>query len=260
MQITDIQGSAFAETYGQVLSNYLTTRSEEALYRASLLSQTFVEQGVGPEEIIAWEVGAKAEVLDRSMLINASLFYYDYSDVQTFIRAPGAIPVQKLGNVDEATVQGLDLDLLWRPVQGLSLSAGVGLLETELGAFTTTAGDTPAGNKLPNAPELSFTGSARYEWSIGGFDASVQAGAAYTDDVFKDANNDPVVASEAHWLYDARATLGPADGPWEVAVWGENLSDEQYVVQGLNVASLGFGNRTFNAPRTYGVTLTWRWR
>jgi iron complex outermembrane receptor protein len=213
-----------------------------------------------PEEIIAYEVGAKAELFDRSMLISASAFYYDYSDVQTFIRAPGAIPVQKLGNVDEATVQGLDLDVLWRPVSGLTLNAGLGLLETELGAFTTTAGDIPAGNELPNAPELSFTGSAKYEWSIGGFDASAQAGAAYTDDVFKDANNDPIVASGAHWLYDARATLGPADGPWEVAVWGENLSDEQYVVQGLNVASLGFGNRIFNAPRTYGVTLTWRWR
>ena len=53
MEIADIQTTAFAETYGQVLSEYLKTRSEEALYRASLLSQTFVEQGVGPEEIIA---------------------------------------------------------------------------------------------------------------------------------------------------------------------------------------------------------------
>ena len=53
MEIADIQATAFAETYGQVLSDYLKTRSEDALYRASLLSQTFVEQGVGPEEIIA---------------------------------------------------------------------------------------------------------------------------------------------------------------------------------------------------------------
>lgn len=64
MQITDIQQSAFAETYGQVLSNYLTTRSEEALYRASLLSQTFVEQGVGPEEIIALHFEQLDQALD----------------------------------------------------------------------------------------------------------------------------------------------------------------------------------------------------
>ena len=111
-----------------------------------------------------------------------------------------------------------------------------------------------------NGDEVSFTASAKYAWAMGGFDASIQAGAAFTDDVFKDANNDPVIAAESHWLYDARATLGPSDGPWELAVWGKNLSDEQYVVQGLNVGSLGFGNRTFNAPRTYGATLSMKWR
>lgn len=45
-------GSAFGETYGQVLAHYLTTRSEDALYRASLLSEQFVDEGIGPEEII----------------------------------------------------------------------------------------------------------------------------------------------------------------------------------------------------------------
>jgi signal transduction histidine kinase len=48
-----MQNDPFADTYGQVLADYLTTRSEAALYRASLLSQTFVEHGLGPEEIIA---------------------------------------------------------------------------------------------------------------------------------------------------------------------------------------------------------------
>src|SRR5215207_3391859 len=48
-----MDNDAFMATYGQVLGDYLKTRSEEALYRASLLSQTFVEHGLGPEEIIA---------------------------------------------------------------------------------------------------------------------------------------------------------------------------------------------------------------
>jgi|GEM_PF-1867754 len=63
MQLQNIQESAFAETYGQVLENYLQSRSEDALYRASLLSQTFIEQGVGPEEIIALHF----EQLDRAL-------------------------------------------------------------------------------------------------------------------------------------------------------------------------------------------------
>ena len=45
----------------------------------------------------------------------------------------------------------------------------------------------------------------------------------------------------------------------ELAVWGKNLGDEQYLTQGINLAALGYGNRNYNAPRTYGVTLSKRW-
>jgi signal transduction histidine kinase len=58
-----MHSAAFIDTYMQVLADYLRTRSEDALYRASLLSQTFVEQGVGPEEIIALHF----EALERAM-------------------------------------------------------------------------------------------------------------------------------------------------------------------------------------------------
>ena len=41
------------DAYVQILGGYFTNRAEEALYRASLLSQQFIEEGLGPEEIIA---------------------------------------------------------------------------------------------------------------------------------------------------------------------------------------------------------------
>ena len=41
------------ESYAAILGTYFTSRAEEALYRASLLSQKFIEEGLGPEEIIA---------------------------------------------------------------------------------------------------------------------------------------------------------------------------------------------------------------
>ena len=76
--------------------------------------------------------------------------------------------------------------------------------------------------------------------------------------MFKDAVNDPLIRGDSYWLFDARVAIGAADERWEVAVWGRNLSDNRHVVQGLDVASLGFGNRNYNAPRTYGVTGTFR--
>jgi signal transduction histidine kinase len=46
------------DQYGQVLARYLKSPSEQALYDASLLSQTLVHHGVGPEEIVALHMEA----------------------------------------------------------------------------------------------------------------------------------------------------------------------------------------------------------
>jgi signal transduction histidine kinase len=50
-----------AQVYARVLSEYFTTRGEDALYHASLLSQTFIENGLGPEEIVALHAEAVEE-------------------------------------------------------------------------------------------------------------------------------------------------------------------------------------------------------
>ena len=45
--------SPSVEDYGPSLATYLRAHDEEALYRASLLSRTCIESGLGPEDIIA---------------------------------------------------------------------------------------------------------------------------------------------------------------------------------------------------------------
>jgi len=210
-----------------------------------------------PEELTAYEVGVKFRAPGAHLHAEAAVFYYDYSDLQTFIRVDlGPISVQALGNVPSAHVEGLDASLDWNVTHALTLEAGLGLLSTELGAFSTVAGPVPKGNDLPNAPGVSFNGRAIYEWSLGAnMFLRAQAGAQYAEGAFKDALNDPVIASQDHWVYDARLALGSEDGNWELALWGQNLSNAHYVEQGLN-SGLGAGNRNFNAPRTYGIQLT----
>jgi iron complex outermembrane receptor protein len=215
-----------------------------------------------PEELTDYEIGAKTRLFDRRLQLEASVFWYDYKDLQTqTFTNVGAVSLIKLGNVGKATVKGFDAQGTWLPLRGLSLAAGLTLLDTDLGAFQTAgpAGPiaVPEGNKLPNAPEVSFNGQARYEWPVlGDWTASVQANAHYSSEVFKEALNTPYLKAESYWLVDARAALASRDG-WEVAVWGKNLGDERYVTQATD-DGLGMGYRIFNAPRTYGVTVTKR--
>jgi iron complex outermembrane receptor protein len=215
-----------------------------------------------PEQLTDYEVGAKARLFDRTLSLEASAFWYDYKDLQTqTFTNVGAVSLIKLGNVNKATVKGLDLQAVWLPAPGLTLSAGLGLLDTELGSFRT-AGPTgvisvPKGNKLPNAPDVTVNLQARYEWEVaGGWTAAVQGGAHYSDEVFKDALNVAYLSADDYWIADARASIASPSG-WEVAVWAKNLDDKRYVTQATD-NGIGMGYRIFNAPRTYGVTVSKR--
>lgn len=215
-----------------------------------------------PETLTDYEAGFKARLLDRTLSIEASAFWYDYEDLQTqTFTNVGAVSLIKLGNVDEATVKGLDAQAVWLPAPGLTLTAGLGLLDTELGAFRTAgpAGPitVPKGNKLPNAPDLTANLQARYEWTVAGdWTVAVQGGAHYSDKVFKEALNTPYLSADSYWLADARVSVTAPAG-WEVAAWVKNLTDEAYVAQ-VTDNGVGMGYRVFNAPRTYGVTLSYR--
>jgi iron complex outermembrane receptor protein len=87
--------------------------------------------------------------------------------------------------------------------------------------------------------------------------AALQADAHYADEMFKEATNDPLIKSEEYTIYNARASLLSAGREWEFALWGRNLTDELYVVQGVDIAAFGIGNRNYNAPMTYGVDFIW---
>jgi signal transduction histidine kinase len=52
-----------SEGYAEILADYLRNHGEDALYRLSLLTETFIESGLGPEDIIALHV----ESLDEAM-------------------------------------------------------------------------------------------------------------------------------------------------------------------------------------------------
>jgi iron complex outermembrane receptor protein len=212
-----------------------------------------------PEELTAYELGAKTRLLDGTLQLNASAFYYDYADVQTFTALTGAAVVTLvLSNVDEAEIAGLEMDAWWRPLDGLDIKAAVGILDTELGSFVTDFGPVPRGNELPDAPELTFSTTVRYEFPISGnLRLSAEVQASYADQMFKEAVNRELLKADDYWLVNARIALLSADDAWELALWGKNLGDEEVLTHAFD-NGIGNGGRIYQAPRTWGLTLSYR--
>lgn len=211
-----------------------------------------------PERLVSYEVGVKGQLEALDAVYAFSAFYYDYNNVQTFIRdTVGNLPIQRLGNVDKAEIYGVDGELTFRPsvVPGLDWAVGFGLLKSELGAFTSSGGAVPAGNRLPDAPTFSFNTLLGYEFDLSShFSMRFAIDGRYQGLTFKDGLNDPLIAADAFWVWNGRISLMRTGG-WDFSVWGKNIADERYVTQGINQLALGTGNRVYGAPRTFGVSL-----
>jgi iron complex outermembrane receptor protein len=214
-----------------------------------------------PEVLTDYEGGVKTKLFGDTMLLDGSIFYYDYTNLQaqTFTNV-GAVSIIKLSNIPKATIYGLDLAVTWLPLDGLTLRGGLGLLHSRLSAFpfANAGGPTiePAGNQLPDAPTATFNSLARYEHLVfGDYLGAAQFEAHYAIDTFKEALNTPYLFTKANWTFDGRVSVAtPAEG-WELAFWIRNIFDEHHVVQATDDGNTE-GYRIFNAPRTLGVTLT----
>jgi iron complex outermembrane receptor protein len=112
-------------------------------------------------------------------------------------------------------------------------------------------------SKLVKVPE--WTGSVSADWTAFTGDLwslSLGADLSYRSSFFNDPNNTPILEQDAYSLLGAHVRIRSSNERWEVTVFGENLSDERYMTNGLqSYGSFGTADGTFGPPREWGVTL-----
>lgn len=212
-----------------------------------------------PESLIAYEAGAKAR-FGREVSVDGAVFYYDFRDVQTnLLDGSLSVPLQRLSNVNgKSTLYGAEASAVLRPLEGLMIQTGVGLLHTRLATFAT--GPVPfVGNRFSNAPNFTFNALVRYETPAfgGGYRMILQGDTSHEGFAFKDAANNRFITQRPFWLFNARAAVTTEDKQWELALWGKNLTDTQYTISGGDTSGLGVIGLTTNSPRTFGISLSW---
>jgi iron complex outermembrane receptor protein len=224
-----------------------------------------------PEVLQDYEIGLKADWLDGMLRTNLAIFYGDFSNIQrsTLVQQPLCTPVgsgacapyTSVVNVGEGHVQGVEFEATLRPVDGLVLNGSLGYLEAEVDKWT---GPLPSqqGQQFPGAPKWSYSLAATYTRDIGDLgEGTVRLDYGWKDDVIIGVPVSPLVIQEAVGLFNARIAFRPkVDGPVEpeIAIWGKNLTDEEYYT-----SSLIQGGATalwqIDEPLTYGITISARY-
>jgi len=222
---------------------------------------------IDPETALNYEVGVKSDLFDRTLRLNATAFFTDYKDLQIVRFGPPLDDPTQFGafttrNAADAEMKGIELDFIWLVTDEFTLSGNYAYLDTEFTDFIFFDSNNNAvdlsGNDLRQAPENSYNLVAEYVMPLADVgDLRFRLDYRHMDESLDDVI-DPRVVNEEFDLLDARVALRSADDIWEVAVWGKNLTDEEYIAHSYTVGPgvIGIGN----APLTFGATVTWNFR
>ena len=212
------------------------------------------------EEAVNFELGVKTD-LAGTLRLNAALFYTEYQDLQmqTFgpLTAAAAFGTFQTFNAGDANIQGVEVEATWVVTEQLTLSGFYAFQESEFGDTNIpgTAFPDQSGQDLIRAPENKFNINADYAMAMAdGSELGVNFSWRYTDD--QRGELEPWAIQPAFDLFDARLSWTRSDGAMELAVWGKNLANEEYISHVYTIASSVVA--VFGDPRMYGATITYR--
>ncbi|HEX8216689.1 MAG TPA: TonB-dependent receptor [Allosphingosinicella sp.] len=198
----------------------------------------------GADYISNYELGLKTEWFDNRVRFNAAIYQLDWTDIQlSFLGANGLTEIRNAGN---ARIRGAEFDLLARPTEALTISAGAAFNDAQITEdfclianpeFNCTLPGSggeenellaPAGTRLPITARFKANARVRYEFPLGGMEGHVQASAAYEGERTRDlrlAQRDVYGRLPAYTTVDLSA--GVRNEQWSAEIFARNLFDER---------------------------------
>ena len=208
-----------------------------------------------PQTVDSWEAGAKTDFLDKTLRVNAAVFYADYSDVQQ-TSISGAAVVFPVLNVGEASVTGVELEVNWAPTESFNAFLIAGYANDDISSKAQAQLPPTNQGRLPGLPEITARVGADWRAGIfGNWDFLVGGDVNYVDDYYATINNALLI--DSYTRLNGRIGIDQPDGNWSVILQGKNLTDEEDNVSGISGA--GTNIRTPLPPREYMLMVNYRY-
>jgi outer membrane receptor protein involved in Fe transport len=187
-----------------------------------------------------YEFGVRSQWFDRTLTLNGSIFYIDWSDPQ--VQSATAVGLQPIIiNAAGARSRGFDVSADWRATDALSIRASYAYTEAELTevaprlireivppGFQSTLNyiDGQPGDRLPGSPEHQANLFVSYSLpTMAGLEWDLNYGASYTGDVLtRTGGRGDNVTLPSYTLHNLSLT-GETEN-WAVTFYVRNLLDE----------------------------------
>ena len=188
------------------------------------------------------------------MRLNIAAFLYDYQDLQVNDFVSGATV---LLNAGAATIQGFELESAFQLNEHLAIGLDYGYLDFEYDEFVIGGVDIADSTRAPFAPEHTLHAWSTWTLSLGSKgELRARLDASYTDEyVFSPTLFERGTADE-RTIVDARvswAGIPAAGGELTFALWGQNITNEEFREFGTDFGALGFTTNVYGSLATWGV-------
>jgi len=256
-------------------------------YKSGLLeadNETGDLRSVRPELIRAWEAGVKSTLLEGRLQLALTGFASDYADLQV----PQIVGLsQRTLNAAEASIRGVELELLATPTTGLMLQANAGYLHAVFDEFCSddAAQALPvsdpgcpaanplfpwqgqsnlAGKRLEDAPRWKTSLLASYQVDLGDWGALTPVvKTTWTDDYVLRPYDLAADRVGSYTRTDLRLLWRSASERFSAEAFVENVEDEVVYVRNVTTGEFS-GSMPASVgllpPRTFGVRIGYQWR
>lgn len=226
--------------WNTAVMSYLSITSGEKVggYNRAASTAAIAELPVGPEKVIAYELGTKATLWGGRATSSLAVFYNDFRDYQASITNPeingqfvtGAVVV----NAARARTEGAELDAAARITADWDAKLAAGYLDTRFKNFenpTGAANTDYTGNQLPTAPKWTLGVSTNYRLTLPLPGAlRLDANVRYISTQFSDIANTLITQLPTQTYIGAGANYTTSDNHWVFSLILQNLADRAFPV------------------------------
>jgi len=232
-----------------------------------------------------YEIGSKSRIMGGRGSFSVSAFYLDVKDLQATLTA-GTCSSRVVFSVPKSRSTGAEAEFAVAVNKNFDFALSASYTDAKLkSTVTSTAADGSTsvvggikdGNRLPSVPEFQMAAAATYQWqmkgSLGYVTGTYQhVGSRFTQVQDQEPGFGTIAVgfggigkpyTQATFQFDpelpaydiVNLRLGVLKGQWDVALFGNNLTDERALLaidrEAGKSARLGY---LTNQPRTFGLT------
>ncbi len=212
------------------------------------------------EKITNYEAGIKSTLLDQRLRLNASVFYYDFTDLQFLINDAVSVIAHNAG---KATGRGIDVESSYVLNDSFSINANLSWLDAKYGEDVRNSDGSllvRKGQELAESP--GFSGNVSLDYKLPLVSAGeLRAHLNYSyigERTHSSESLSSIYREKAYGLLSARLSFTSSDEKWEVAAWGKNLTDKTFIECFCGLSDeFGFISARRGEPRTYGLEVNY---